>query len=377
MAVVRPFRALRYAEGTDLDAVTSPPYDLLDDKLIEDLAAKDPHNVVRLIASAKDPKSHERAAEALDEWLSEGILATDDAEDLFLYRTDHDGGWTSGVVCALDIHSRDILPHEKTMAAPKADRLAHLRATRANLEPLWFVSQKPLGLMSDLASSVKDETPLAACTDAEGIRHRVWRLDSLRAEQFQRTAEGTGLIIADGHHRFETALTYSEERRSTDGPGPWDATLALIGDMMEEPPLLRPIHRIARGVTAAALRAKVRLFEYRGDFEDLGNEVRPGLAGVVGGGLWTMPTEGEVDSAFVDEVLSELGGEVTYEHDPRALFETVHEGDALGFLVAPPSLGTIVNRAVDGERMPPKTTLFAPKPRSGLLMRDFGEPRLR
>ncbi|MGH2719968.1 MAG: DUF1015 family protein, partial [Actinomycetota bacterium] len=394
---IRPFRAIRFAPGTDLSEVTAPAYDVVGPREQSELASRHPHNIIGVTLDRDTPgddassNKYTRAAARLRDWLAAGVLAEDEKERLWLYRLDYPShGSTSttvGVVAAVELSpfGDRIAPHERTMAGPKADRLELMRTTAANLEPLWFVAARPLGGVGALAERLEPRPPAADVTDRQGTRHRLWAIPGDDAGALVASAAGVPFVIADGHHRYETALAYRDERRAAEGPGPWDFTLGLIVDPVEHPPVLDPIHRLVDPPDAAPLLASLRaggeLDPFAGGAHELLAEVArrgPGTIGVVSGvpgeeGAWTMTSSAEPDTVTLSEILSPSGTPVRYEHDRELFLDAVAAG-ALGFALAPTPLAVVLEHALAGRRMPPKTTLFWPKPRSGLLLRDLGPP---
>ena len=392
MPTIRPFRAIRYAAGTDLSDVTAPAYDVVAPAERAELAARHPHNIIHVTLEADRPgddaqkNKYTRAANRLRSWLDEGVLVRDPQERLHLYRLDHPSGHgagprtTAGVVAALELSplGAEVAPHEKTMPGPKADRLELMRTTHANLEPLWFVAARPLGGLGALVDHLAQMPPQADVTDPEGTRHRVWDIPPEEAERLVAAAGEAPFVIADGHHRYETALAYRDERRAGNGPGPWDLTLGLVVDPVEYPPVLEPIHRLVDPSSAGTLLDALGphgLEPFSGDTGALVAEVAgrgPGTIGVAHrDGCWTMASKDSPDTAFLaDQVLGPAGVPVRYEHDTAAFLEAIAEG-WLGFVLAPTPLDLVLEHALAGKRMPPKTTLFWPKPRTGLLLRDL------
>jgi uncharacterized protein (DUF1015 family) len=306
-----PLLATRYSESTDLALVTAPPYDVISPGEQQRLEGLHPNNVVRLTLGADlaqdDDRSNKytRAAEYLNDWLKQGILERDGAAGFYLYRMDYRIGGehrsTAGIIGLLTLEpfGKGVRPHEKTMPGPKADRLQLMRATQANLEPLWFIAAGHFHAISAATETLSVVPPLAEVTDPAGVRHRLWRIPGEMAPEITAEVESTPLVIADGHHRYETALAYAQERRAAEGPGPWDETLAFIVDPVEYPPALLP-----------------------------------------------------------------------YEHDLDRVAAAMAEGSE-EFTSSPVSIETVISTATAGEVMPPKTTLFWPKPRSGVVMREL------
>ncbi|MGH2706477.1 MAG: DUF1015 family protein [Actinomycetota bacterium] len=381
MPEIRPFTALTFANRSALDQLTAPPYDIITGRDRDRLEALHPHNVVRLILEARDGTSYAGPAWYLRSWLEQGVIVRDGGEGLYLYRSDYrvEGRKhaTAGIIAALrleELRRGSIHPHEHTMAGPKADRLELMRTTRANLEPLWFVADGEAGPAGRLAEGVEERDPLGDLEDPERVRHRVWRLTDDEAKLAIDSVAASRLIIADGHHRYETAIAYRDERRARDGEGSWDFTLALISDAGGAyAPMLLPIHRIANGLDVAALAEVTRLAPYEGSVEQLAGEVRdaPGRIGVVGrAGRWTIEIPDGIATMALAELLTPLQPSISYVHDLPDL-EGAVDGGALGFVMPPAPLRSVIEMALDGTRMPPKTTLFWPKPRSGLLMREI------
>ena len=386
---INAFHALRYRPGTDLGLVSAPPYDVIAPDERDRLEGVDPHNIIRITLGAGQPDDddtnnrYSRAASYLRSWLDSGVLVADETPHLYLLRSDFTAEGksrsTAGVVAALELEELGqggIFGHEKTRPGPKADRLALMRTTRANLEPLWFFASGAMEGFRELVDALEQSPPLADVTDPQEVRHRVWALPDDAAAAMQKVVAGTPLVVADGHHRYETSLTYRNERREVEGPGPWDSTLAIISDPLQFAPALSAIHRLVTNLSPSQLAG---LETFDGDFTGLKQAVEdagPGTIGVASPeGRWTLRTGGEVDTVWLaDEILEPNGAAVEYEHDARIVEQAV-AGGALAFLMAPVPVPLVAEKALAGVRLPPKTTLFWPKPRTGLLMRDLDPDR--
>ena len=383
MPQIFAFRAIRYPGGTDLASVTAPPYDIIPPEEADRLELSHPHNIVRItlglgLTGADREDRYTKAAKYLREWLSSGILARDEAKSYYLYRFDTQKGdsfrTTAGLIAALGLEplgEGEVFGHEQTTPAPKADRLALMRATRANLEPLWFFASRNLTGFGKLVEDAAKQPAVADLTDAEGIRHRLWRIGDNAAQTIQAFAT-VPIVVADGHHRYETALVYRDERRRSDGPGPWDLVLAMISDPVEYAPEILPTHRLASGIDASDVEG---LSPFRGDLHELVAAVADFGGGRIGvatsDGRWILRSEGPLDTAFLeDAILEPLGAQVIYEHDLEEVEKGISKG-MTAFIMACVPLSLVADMALSGQRMPPKTTLFWPKPRSGVVMRDL------
>ena len=258
-----PFPALRYAisgHETDLSAVCAPPYDVIEAEDRVALLAADPHNAVRLIL----PDSYTAAAELFARWQADGTLAADDDPTFSIYRMrftgdDGDARVTTGVIGALELDRDGVLPHERTLPKAKSDRLQLLRATRANFDPIWGISLAP-GL-SELLEP--DGEPLALAHDRDGVRHELYPVtDPARLATISAAVTGTGLVLADGHHRFETACTYRDERGPDDtGAG---AIMALVVELSPDQLCVRAIHRLLNDLGPVRIReALAPVFDVR------------------------------------------------------------------------------------------------------------------
>jgi uncharacterized protein (DUF1015 family) len=392
-----PFPGIRFPAG-DITAVSAPPYDVIEPDQRAALEARDPHNAVRLIL----PDSYEGAAAALAAWQADGTLVRDDAPTFSVYVmefTGDDGApqRTTGVLGALglDDEGGGVMPHERTLPKAKTDRLELLRATRANLDPIWGLS--PAAGLSALLDP-GDAPPDAVATDEEGFHHSLWRVDDpTRIEAISAAVAADKVVLADGHHRFETAGNYRRERREAgvDDPGA-DAILTLIVELAPEQLCVRAIHRLLSGVAGVDLRAALA-----GPFtvHPMGPNVPEGVVALEAamrsqGGLGLVDHDGlallvptpdlevrmgslppalrDVDSARFDAgVLPAVPGvTLAYRNDGRTVAAQVEKGAAdAAVLLRPVTVETIRAAAAADLRMPEKTTFFAPKPRTGMVFR--------
>nr|MBO2502165.1 DUF1015 domain-containing protein [Thermoanaerobacterales bacterium] len=393
VARFQPFRALRYdLDRVDLARVIAPPYDVIDDRLRAELAARDPHNAVRVDLPVPDGARdrYEVASCLLRDWRREGVLVTDERPTFTVHRMAYvdDAGvarHTTGVLGALELTppGTDILPHEHTTPKARSDRLDMLRSCKANTSAIWGLS-----LAKGLTALLPDGPPYAQVVDSDGVEHTLWVVDDPEAcAAIAEAVAAHPVVIADGHHRYETSLAYRREREAAGDPGAAAATLAYVVELVEDELTVRAIHRLVDGLPTD--RDPVALLEPW--FEPLG----PPPAGVPvttamqeAGALCAVTPAGEVllrprsdaladtrdlDSARLDVALAALGGpEVRYQHGVDNVRAAVAEGRAqLGVLLRPATIAQIEATAHGGERMPPKTTFFHPKPPTGLVFRDL------
>ncbi len=263
MPNLRPFRALRFDVGaSDLSAVLAPPYDIISPQERQELLARDPHNIVRIELpadlGAAGPDDYAAAAATVRAWRKAGVLVKD-AEPTV---TVHEMRWldgegrsqsATGLLCRLGLEEygpdAGVLPHEKTHGGPKADRYALLEATQLNTSPLIFLAGSDPATTSAALLALTEREPDAVGTTADGVSHRLWVCDARSAAPVLELLSAQPLTIADGHHRYETALSYRRDHeadRPADGEPAWDYALALIYPLDQSPPAL-PTHRVIRG----------------------------------------------------------------------------------------------------------------------------------
>jgi uncharacterized protein (DUF1015 family) len=393
-----PFRGLRYDSArADLAAVTAPPYDVIDDQQRAELAGRDPHNVVRLDLPVDEAgvDRYEVAQRLLAEWRGEGVLRLEDEPAFYVYRMDHTDSLgrarhTTGVIGALELSrpgEGGILPHEQTTPKAKTDRLEMLRACEANLSPIWGLS--PASGLAQLCARADDL--LGDWSDTEGVRHRLWRVtDAETVEAISTTVASSPVVIADGHHRFETSLAYRDERHAAgDGPGGYDLTMTLVVELADDELTVLPIHRLLAGLPDSVhlVEDLIEWFEVDEVEGPVGPEIvdemeaEGALCLITADGAWLLlPTDAvdeatgrDLDSSRLDVALASLPEHtLTFQHGVEQVVRAVEKGDAqAGVLLRPATVGQIVEIANGGERMPPKTTFFHPKPRTGPVLRPF------
>jgi uncharacterized protein (DUF1015 family) len=407
-----PFRATRFTAGTDsLGRQLSPPYDVISGADRVALVEASPANVVRLIlpeddeARLGDGDRYAGARALLQDWVSSGVLAVDDQAALFVYEMSApDGSVTRGLLGAVELRDPDdgvILPHENTMAGPVSDRLALMSATEANLEPIYLVYDGG-GPASALVASVSDQEPISTATTPDGIRHRLWAVtDPAAHAAVAADLAGRRALIADGHHRYATYRQLQADHQGESGP--WDRGLTLLVDTSSYGPQVHPIHRVVAldwarivelteaaaevsepmSVTAAEkLLAQTDGFAVALAHDDeavvvsgLSAEVtRQALGADAGTAL------GELDITVLHRVLveqvwqlSDTVEDVGYAHSVSDALEQARHAGRTAVLVRATPVQAVAAVAAAGERMPRKSTLFTPKPASGMVIRRFAD----
>jgi uncharacterized protein (DUF1015 family) len=387
-----PFRGLR--PDTDLtgplDNVVCPPYDVISEEERLELLARSPYNVVRVELPSGD---YEQAANLLRQWAEMGALGREQAPALYAYRmsfTGPDGRERStlGVLGALVLEApgQGILPHEHTTPKARTDRLELIRATEANISPIWCLAPTP-GLTAAIGAP---DGEVARATDDDGVAHELWPItDPERVAAVQAAVSASPVLVADGHHRYETALAYQGERRAAGDPeGGFDQLLTYVVELAEDQLLVQGIHRLLSGLPEGfdLLEVLGRGFELSPtEAADETIEARMleagGLAVITPEGTWLAKPTAEtvtnaahdLDSARFDTVLAQLPEhELRYDQPWSRIVAAVASGRAqAGILCRPATVAQIAEIARGGERMTPKTTFFWPKPRTGMVLRDF------
>ena len=415
MADVQPFRALNYdlTKTGGLQPVAAPPYDVIDDAQRADLAARSPYNVVEIdLPQGDDPYGH--AAEVFAQWQREGVLVRDEDEALWALAQDYTGpdgrrrtrrGFFARVRVE-DYGPGRIRPHERTHPGPKEDRLRLTRATGANLSPIFSLYDDPAGAAWGALEPHTEAPPFGDVTDGDGTVHRLWRVADPEALAAVRQALAPAeLLIADGHHRYETARVFAHESGE---PGAQYVLMCLVA--LQDPGLtVFPTHRLLTGLDAARRAALDRVLadDFRSQdvppdaLEPQGDgpvrmgyleDGRPQMLTLRDPAIAAAALPGkpepyrELDTAVLEGVvlrgalgmseddISHLHG-LAYARDAAEARERVRRGeaDAAFFMRATP-VEQVRAVAAAGESMPPKSTYFFPKVLTGMvfnvLLRD-------
>ncbi|HUL58309.1 MAG TPA: DUF1015 domain-containing protein [Anaeromyxobacteraceae bacterium] len=446
MAEIVPFRGIRYAasRGRALGQLIAPPYDLVSQEKRDELLRRSPHNVIHLtmgeerIGDGPADNKYTRAAEYWSSWLKQGVLRTDPAPALYpleqsFWAPDGRHLQRRGFMAAVRLHEfREgvIVPHEKTLVAPKADRLELLKAVKANLSPLFGLYRDEAGASARALANAFEGEAVAETDSDDGVHHRLWRTDDPAAvAAVQAVLEPQRIFIGDGHHRYETALVYRRILEEASPGLPRDGghhyILMFLCPMNDPGLILFPTHRLIFGLKELSLSGFLERLDRYFTVETLPEDLRrpAGRAWAVSklaehfgrstaflmvtaedkrARILTLRDEADLAEAEAPPnptlraldvtvlhaiVLQHVLGlsprsqenqeNLTYVRDAGEAVNRVLSGEhQVGFLLNPTPMWQVEAVGEAGETMPQKSTLFFPRLQSGLVMRVV-DPRGR
>ena len=390
-----PFYALRFADNGNLCVYCAPPYDVLSDDDRQQLATQSVHNIVHVDLPVAAPPSdaYANASHLLQSWITDGVLQRDEQPSLTLYRTSFTDATGKnrnivGVIGALEVVDEGaggVLPHEQTTPKAKTDRLDLTRATDANLSPVWGLSTK-IGLSALLT---EPGVPVGSVIDTEGVIHTVEKIvDEIRIQAICDAVSSSPVVIADGHHRYAISRSFRDEVRARTQSKDTGAelTLTYINELVEEQLSVAAIHRFYNGASSDDLRAALSqfyTFEATTSVDDktLQEMNKRGSLVFIDDRLsvsWMTPKPGAfdsiraLDSARLEYALAGVDHTVGYQHGATEVQQLVKGGTATAaILIRPVSVDEIKRTANEGLLMPPKSTFFTPKLRTGLVIREL------
>lgn len=440
MANLIPFRGVLYDPMiiSDIAQVVAPPYDVIDSTSQEALYARHPYNVIQLELGRWQPgdglssNQYTRAAAQLWKWLQHGVLRRDTKPAIYPYTIEYQvpsdqHGFTArtlrgflSVVQLEEFGTGRIFPHENTRTQAKTDRLHLLEACRAHFSPVFSLFSDPSGgILQLLERSVQDNPPRLELTDDAGFRHRIWSITTPDLlEAISMAMKPKPLFIADGHHRYETALAYQRHRRQQAWPSsgrqlqPYDGILMLCSSLEDPGLTILPTHRVLKsslppfpevktrlqdlctveevpfrnGTEAEARKRVLHLLQARGRTGQAFVLVMKNVAAYLLLSLRSAdrplpeasPRERLDVSILHHVVLNKLrpGSHeeeaILYTKDGHEAIELVRRGEGqAAFLLNPTKVREVCEVAAAGERMPHKSTYFFPKPLTGLVMNVF------
>ena len=430
MAQIRPFKALRYSSAqVRVDQVVTQPYDKISPEMQAQYRSRHPNNLVRILRSASEPDQdtnvspYQRAAETLNAWRREGIIEQVEEPSLFAYfqrfRTSEGDAFRTrkGFICLThleDYANKIVFPHEQTLTGPKQDRLELLRHTQTHFGQVFLLYSDPLKAVDAVLDDVSVTPPEIMVRDEYDVEHMLWRVSDTGAiRAIQDAMEDKQLIIADGHHRYETALAFRDEKRKetgTDDAGAFEWLMTTLVNMESPGMTILPTHRVVSNLTSYdRVRFIDRARDYFnvravGDVDQLAacleeggaNRTTIGMATHGGDGFTVFELRDDVDFDVVlpgvsvtqsqlDVVIlhslilgkcldvsdEDVRGEsyLRYVRGLEAAVAEVQQGRAqLCFLLNATRMEQVRDIALGGEVLPQKSTDFFPKLLSGLTM---------
>ena len=422
MAEIRPFRALRFTDKAGrAEDLTCPPYDIISEQQRQELLARSSYNIVRLELPLDGDDPYQKAGETLREWLKNGILKKDDRPAVYVYEIEFslDGGGrrsVAGIAAQVKLEEFEkgvVLPHEETLSKAKTDRFNLMKATNCNFSSVYSLYMDGPGKALDINTLVADERPAAVMTDWDGLTHRLWAVtDSRKISAVCGHFADKKLYIADGHHRYETALNYRNHLREKGAPAgaASDYVMMAMVEMSHPGLVVFPTHRLVRGIKDFApdriIAECEKYFEITKGIElsSINQALQSGyqagrhtFAFYAGGGSFTLltlrdtsvmeeflpglsPASRSLDVAILHSlVLERLMGidrenmanqrSLTYTRNISQVLDGVSSGEyQCGFILNPTRITEIRDVALAGEKMPQKSTYFYPKLITGLTM---------
>ena len=438
MAEIFPFRAYRYnAALVDPAKVLTQPYDKITPAMAEKYAAASPYNLIPIEKGSSRPSDtpsdnvYTRAAKTLEEWIRALVIVQDAAPSLYAYFQEYTVPGTAerrvrkGFIAAgriEDYSAGVVFRHEQTLSGPKADRLELLRHTQTHTGQLFMVYNDPAGRVDAVLDSATRTKPETEVRDEYGVIHRLWLVtDAQTIDTIRREMAEKKLVIADGHHRYETALAYRDECRARAGRldlnAPYEKVMMTLFNTAGKGLTILPTHRVVANVpnfsfaefrAALANAFDVQSFPFKGGaehpmaYEQFRRELARGQAqraigAYAGGGAFHIfvlrkeanldvllpgvsPAQRRLDVVLLHRLILERGlhitadavkteKNITYEREMDTAIAEVDQGRAqIGFLLNPVSVETVAEMAMAGEVLPQKSTDFFPKLMSGITM---------
>jgi uncharacterized protein (DUF1015 family) len=431
LADIRPFRGVHYNQSLakDLSAYICPPYDVISPQQHQELHTRSEYNFIRLESARETPQDtaadnkYTRSAETLRQWLEQGILTTDEKPVFYL----HEHNFTCqgkkfrrrSLIARVRLEEWDkmiVRPHEGTLTEPRGERLSLLWSLQANTSPILAMYEDKDGLIRALLSKQERSKPFLTAKNVDSESHRVWAVaDEAVTRQITESMVSQPVYIADGHHRYESALAYRNEcrisERSASGDEAYNFVMMELVDFADPGLVILPPHRLVRGIHKAImdeLMTKLEVFfeveKVYLDMSRLSKQVDDGLAGpgevrlilfgVVHNALFVLKLRDfeavsqmmpyfhselykKLDVSIVDHIILEnllaLSAEkekenLAFSYDTlMAVNRVLNQEYQLAFLLSPAKTETIKAVADSGDKMPRKSTYFYPKSPAGLI----------
>ena len=429
MATIIPMKGLRYnASKVDVNEVATPPYDVIDANGQEGFYAKNPYNVIRLELGKVFPDDNEennrytRAAEFLREWIASGVLVHEDKPSVYLYEQEFEArgekkirsGFIAGVQ-ANDYSKGEVLPHEETLPKHKADRLNLMKVTLANFSPIFGLYADPdHNIEAALNKAKGSQKPDAEVTDDQGVVNKLWVVsDENTVQTVVQQMAAKKIFIADGHHRYETAVNFGKEMAAQGKQG-FDYLMICLVNLYNEGLVVFPTHRVVKNIadfdlnvllnkltddfnveeiTGLSLNEFIAKLEVQGQnahaiglysnnkyyLVNLKDEDRLDKLALEGRSAAWRRLDVSILHTLILEKLLGIGSQqradesnLVYLRDDEATKAAVDNGSAqLALFMNSTRVEEVTNIATGGEKMPQKSTFFYPKVITGLVMNDY------
>jgi uncharacterized protein (DUF1015 family) len=423
MADIRPFKAVYYnVDKVDLKKVVMPPYDIIKDKDVDRYYGNDPHNVIRIDKGVEEPgdddkaNKYTRAADFMDEWIIDNVLDCDSSDSYYIYTQEYKipGGGKKEMISFFaavkieEYEKRIILPHERTHLGPKADRLDLMRATYSNTSPiLAMYTDASKKVHKFLLSVIRKRKPFISFKDLNGIKCRMWRVNGTKEIKMLDTPlKSKQLYIADGHHRYETAMFFRDEMRKKTGvkETPYDRIMMCLISMENSNISILPTHRVFKKFMkfdpecpkikeyfnvkktknvaalkkAMAVKSSKKLIGIIKDKSGFLLELKAApyrklLTGAEHIMQYYMLSVSILHTLIFEKILGvaeqEIFNSIMYTQDmDEAVNSVIKEGCEVSFLVQPSTTAEVKAISQNNEVMPQKSTYFLPKVLTGLLI---------
>jgi uncharacterized protein (DUF1015 family) len=403
MATVKGFKGIRYnpEKIKDFGDVLAPPYDVINAKEQDDLYNKDPHNVIRLILSKGDDDSkYEEAANTFRSWIESDILRNDEEPSIYPYYQEFEDGGNKltrkGFLAAVkieDFSTKKILPHERTFPKHKRDRLKLNTACKANMSPVFSVYSDPEIVIEKLLDAKLTGEPIFDVTNDDGVRNKLWRIsDPEVLTLIANHLEDKSFLIADGHHRYETAIEYRNIQREANGvtPGdkPYEYVMMFLSNAEDKGLIINPTHRAVKSLGGITLDELLNRLGEEFNIEKLPYEEGISNIGHEEFSILTKDPEfvyrasvksNDIDSPnrmavtllhnnVFNKIIDEDSAGIIYTKFLDEAVDLVQNGDyEVAFILPELRASDIFDVVLTGDRMPQKTTYFYPKILSGLV----------
>ncbi len=414
MAEIVPFKGILYnVSKVSIEDVLAPPYDIITPEYREELYKKSPYNIVRIDFGKEQPRDSKtdnryiRARRYLEAWINNGVLISSERPSFYAYEMSYKINEEEkrllgfmGLVKLEELGKGSIYPHECTYYSAKQDRLNLLRSCEANISPIFSLYKSAEKQVSTLLLRITMTKPYIESEDAAGAVHRLWQIDETKEiEIIKKEFEDRAIFIADGHHRYETALEFQREMRekriSSKSAEPFDYVLMFLANMLDDGLTILPIHRLVKEIpedvnTMLSEYFEIEPIKIKTDF-DIAKKIS-GRRRVFGffkdsDEVWHIlkykngnlsevhPDLREIDVILLHELVLKKIFKVTdigYEMDINKALDKVRSGPfGVAFFLNPTKVEDVEKAALSSVRMPPKSTYFYPKLLTGAVINSF------